>query len=135
MTKPTDRPEDLDTGLWLWAVALPLMVAAFLIDVATLPVDGHRVLVFVFAVMGTLVLASLVLAFLYLLRHGYRWARTALTSGGVISVVHSVSSLITGDREAAAAVGYAVTAIVGSVLIVGGIYLLHREDATGYLTR
>jgi hypothetical protein len=31
--------------------------------------------------------------------------------------------------------GYAVTAIVGSVLIAGGLYLLHRKDADGFFTR
>ena len=129
------RPADIDTGFWLWLVALPLMVAGFLLDVVTAPVAGHRTFVLVFAVTFAVVTASIVAAFLYLMRDGYRWARTVLTSGGVVSVVHAVSSLITGVRVPAVAVGYAFTAIVGSVLITGGIYLLHREDATGYLTR
>ena len=36
---------------------------------------------------------------------------------------------------AAAAVIYAVTAIVGSVLIAGGVFLLHRKDAHAFFTR
>jgi hypothetical protein len=30
---------------------------------------------------------------------------------------------------------YAVASIVGAVLIVGGVYLLHRKDAHAYFTR
>ena len=39
------------------------------------------------------------------------------------------TSLFTVDRPTTAAVIYAVTAIIGSVLIAGGVYLLHRKDA------
>jgi hypothetical protein len=39
------------------------------------------------------------------------------------------------DRSPGAAVTYAVTAIVGSVLIVGGVFLLHRKDAHAFFTR
>lgn len=133
--RPGPRPEDVDTGFWLWAVALPLLVIGYLLDVVTGARGDQRVLLIVFSVMFMVVLASIVGAFLVLLRQGYRWARTLLTSGGAVSVVHAVSSLLSGDRPAAVAVAYAVTAIVGSVLIVGGIYLLHRKDANGYFTR
>lgn len=134
--QPESRPADVDTGFWLWVVAVPLMAAGFLLDIVTSPADGaHRVLVIVVAAMFAVVLTSIVVAFLILMRHGYRWSRTVLTSGGVVSVVHAVSSLITVDRGPAVAVAYAFTTIVGSVLIAGGAYLLHRKDATGFFTR
>jgi O-antigen/teichoic acid export membrane protein len=133
---PTGRPEDVDTGFWLWTAALVLMVVGYLIDVLTGSGGGvQRSMTVVFSVMFVVVLSSIVAAFLVLMRQGYRWARTLLTSGGIVSVLHAISSLLTGDRQDAAAVGYAVTAIVGSVLIAGGLYLLHRKDADGFFTR
>jgi uncharacterized membrane protein len=69
------------------------------------------------------------------MRHGYRWARTVLTGGGIASVVYAATSLFSVDRPPAAALVYAVTAIVGSVLIVGGVFLLHRKDAHAFFTR
>ncbi|MGV0811447.1 hypothetical protein ABQF34_05755 [Mycolicibacterium boenickei] len=133
---PTGRPEDVDTGFWLWAAALVLMVIGYLIDAITGSGGGvqHSMTV-VFSVMFMVVLSSIVVAFLMLMRQGYRWARTLLVGGGVVAILHSISSLLTGERQDAAAVGYAVTAIVGSVLIAGGLYLLHRKDADGFFTR
>ncbi|MGV0740838.1 hypothetical protein [Mycolicibacterium sp. XJ870] len=133
--RPAGRPDDVDTGFWLWVVALPLLVIGYLLDVVTGAGGDQRTLVIVLSVMFMAVLSSIVTAFLILMRQGYRWARTLLTSGGLVSVVHLVSSLLTGDRPTAAAVGYAVTAIVGSVLIAGGMYLLHRKDANGFFVR
>jgi hypothetical protein len=49
--------------------------------------------------------------------------------------VYTATNLFTVDRPPAAAVAYAVTAIVGAVLIVGGVYLLHRKDAHAFFTR
>jgi tetrahydromethanopterin S-methyltransferase subunit C len=69
------------------------------------------------------------------MRHGYRWARTLLTGGGVATVVYAATSLFTVDRPAGVAVTYAVSAILGSVLIVGGVFLLHRKDAHAFFTR
>ncbi|MDG5769838.1 hypothetical protein P5W04_21945 [Mycobacteroides abscessus subsp. abscessus] len=133
---PTERPEDVDTGFWLWAAALVLMVVGYLIDALTGSGTGvQRSMTAVFSVMFVVVLSSIVVAFLLLMRQGYRWARTLLTSGGLVSMLHAISSLLTGERQDAAAVGYAVTAIVGSVLIAGGLYLLHRKDADGFFTR
>ncbi|MDH6198754.1 ABC-type multidrug transport system permease subunit [Mycobacterium frederiksbergense] len=133
---PEGRPEDVDTGFWLWAAALVLMVIGYLIDVFAGPGGGaQRSIVITFSVMFMVVLSSIVGAFLFLLRQGYRWARTLLTSGGLVAMLHSISSLLAGQRQDAAAVGYAVTAIVGSVLIAGGLYLLHRKDANGFFTR
>lgn len=133
---PTGRPEDVDTGFWLWAAALVLMVVGYLIDLLTGSGGGvQRSVTVVFSLMFLVVLSSIVVVFLLLMRQGYRWARTLLTSGGLVSVLHAISSLLTGERQAAAAVGYAVTAIVGSVLIAGGLYLLHRKDADGFFIR
>ena len=133
---PTGRPDDVDTGFWLWTAALVLMVVGYLIDALTGSGAGvQRSMTVVFSVMFVVVLSSIVVAFLMLMRQGYRWARTLLTSGGIVSVLHAISSLFTGERQDAAAMGYAVTAIVGSVLIAGGLYLLHRKDADGFFTR
>lgn len=133
---PTGRPDDVDTGFWLWAVALVLMVVGYLIDLLTGSGTGvQRSVTVVFSVMFLVVLSAIVVAFLMLMRQGYRWARTLLTSGGIVTVLHAISSLLTGERQAAAAMGYAVTAIVGSVLIAGGLYLLHRKDADGFFLR
>ena len=133
---PTGRPDDVDTGFWLWVVALVLMVLGYLIDVLTGSGTGvQRSVTVVFSVMFLVVLSAIVVTFLVLMRQGYRWARTLLTSGGIVTVLHAISSLLTGERQAAAAMGYAVTAIVGSVLIAGGLYLLHRKDADGFFLR
>lgn len=133
---PPGRPEDVDTGFWLWTAALVLMAIGYLIDVFSGPTGGEqRPMVIAVSVMFLVVLTSIVAAFLVLMRQGYRWARTLLTSGGLVTIVHAVSSLLTGERQDAAAVGYAVTAIVGSVLIAGGLYLLHRKDANGFFLR
>lgn len=133
---PNDRPEDVDTGFWLWTAALVLMAVGFVIDAFTESGTGvQRSMTAVFSVMFVVALSSIVVAFLWLMRQGYRWARTLLTSGGIVSALHAVSSLLTGERQDAAAVSYAVTAIVGSVLIAGGLYLLHRKDADGFFTR
>lgn len=133
---PAGRPEDVDTGFWLWAAALVFMAVGFLVDVLTGSGTGvQRSMTLVLSVMFLVVLSSIVVAFLLLMRQGYRWARTLLTSGGIVSVLHAISSLLTGERQDAVAVGYAVTAIVGSVLIAGGLYLLHRKDSDGFFTR
>jgi hypothetical protein len=58
-----------------------------------------------------------------------------VTGGGISSVVYTVTSLFTVARPPAAAVTYAVTAIVGSVLIAGGVFLLHRKDAHTFFSR
>jgi hypothetical protein len=129
------RPADVDTGFWLWLVAVPLMVAGYVVDL----VDTHRphppAVVFVFSGLFVFVLAAVVVTFLVLMRHGYRWARTVLTGGGVASVVYSGTSLFSTDRPTTSAVLYAVSAIVGSVLIIGGVFLLHRKDAHAFFVR
>ncbi|MGU3501229.1 hypothetical protein [Mycobacterium sp. C31M] len=138
MTEPASaagRPEDVDTGIWLWAGALPLMVIGYLVDLFTAPiaVAGY---VYAASILFVVVIAALVGTFTWLLRYGYRWPRTLLTAGGLTAVVYTVTSLFTVDRaEAVPAFGYAVCTIAGSVLIIGGVVLLHRKDAHEYLTR
>ena len=139
MTEPATgeagRPEDVDTGVGLWAAALVLMVIGYLIDLFTAPLEvaGY---VYAASVLFVIVIAAVVAAFIWLLRFGYRWPRTLLTAGGLTAVVYSVSSLFTVERSAAAAAfGYAACTILASVAIIGGVVLLHRKDAHQYLTR
>ncbi len=134
-TQQQTRPLDVDTGFWLWAAALPLMMIGYLIDLIAVPDRHPPTIVYAVSAVFALVISAIVITFLILMRHGYRWPRTLLTGGGFASVVYVATSLFTVDRETTVAVIYAVTAIVGSVLIIGGMYLLHREDAHGYFTR
>jgi hypothetical protein len=133
--QPQVRPLDVDTGFWLWVAALPLMVVGYVVDLVA-SADRHlQIAVLAISAVFVFVLSAVVLTFLILMRHGYRWARTLLTGGGVASVVYVVTSLFTVDRPAAAAITYAATAIVGSVLIAGGVVLLHRKDVHAFFTR
>jgi cation transport ATPase len=133
--EPQGRPLDVDTGFWLWLAALPMMVIGYVVDLIVSPMQHLPVMAYAISVVFVVVLAVVVVTFLILLRHGYRWARTLLTGGAIASVVYTATSLFTVDRPAAAAVTYAVTAIVGSVLIAGGVFLLHRKDAHAFFTR
>jgi hypothetical protein len=133
-TTEPGRPLDVDTGFWLWVAALPLMVAGYVVDLVVTEAN-HPVIVYAISAVFVVVLSAVVVTFLILMRHGYRWARTLLTGGGIASVVYTGTSLFTVDRPPAAAVTYAVTGIVGSVLIVGGVFLLHRKDAHAFFTR
>jgi hypothetical protein len=131
---PPTRPPDVDTGFWLWVVALPLLAAGHLVDLLTGAGHRHGLLLAISAVFLVLVVV-VVATFLVLMRAGYRWARTCLTGGAIASVVYSVSNLFTVDRDTGPAVAYAATVIIGAVLICGGTYLLHRKDAHEYFTR
>jgi hypothetical protein len=117
----------------LWVVALPLMVAAYVVDLLT----SSRLpgLVLAVSLVFVFVVTAVVVTFLILMRHGYRWARTLLTGGAIAAVVYSVSNLFTLQRPAGAALGYATPVIFGSVLICGGAFLLHRKDAHEFFTR
>ena len=135
---PQTRPEDVDTGFWLWVVALPMMVIGYVVDLVALPgrvSGGPAALVYGVSGIFLFVVASVVLTFLLLMRQGYRWVRTLLTGGGAATIVYAVTNLFGVDRPAVAAFAYAVTAIIGSVCIAGGIYLLHRKDAHAFFTR
>jgi hypothetical protein len=130
-----DRPVDVDTGFWLWMAALPVMVIGYVVDLVVSAANHPPMIVYAISAMFVVVMSAVVVTFLILMRHGYRWARTLLTGGGIASVVYAVTSLFTVDRPAAAAVTYAATAIVGSVLIAGGVFLLHRKDAHAFFVR
>lgn len=125
-------PEDVVTGFWCWAAALPLLTCAYVVDAVVAPVPGF---VRAFSVFFAVALFAITLAFLVLLRLGYRWARTMLTGGGVASIAYVTSNLFTASRPEAAAPVYAVCAIVGSVLVAGGVYLLHRAASQDFFTR
>jgi hypothetical protein len=132
---PQTRPLDVDTGFWLWLVALPLMVVGYIADwVGSSPGRGSAVL---YAASGlfTAVLCAIVVTFLILMRAGYRWARTVLTGGGIATVVYVATRLFTVTWPPMFAVICGVSGIVGSVLIAGGMFLLHRSDAHAYFTR
>jgi preprotein translocase subunit SecG len=119
----------------LWLAALPLLVIGYVVDLVAAPIGHQPLIVYAISAVFVVVVSAVVVTFLILMRHGYRWARTVLTGGGVASVVYSATSLFTVDRPTPAALTYAITAIVGSVLILGGAYLLHRQDAHAFFTR
>ncbi len=133
--QPPARPLDVDTGFGLWLAALPLLVIGQVAD-TVLAANRPRGFV-VYAATGVflVLLCAVVVTFLLLMRQGYRWARTVLTGGGIATVVYVITSLVTVQRGTTAAVLYAITAIVGSVLIAGGVFLLHRKDAHAFFTR
>ena len=133
--EPPARPEDVDTGFWLWVAALPLMVTGHIVDLIDTASRRLPTAVLAMSVLFVVILAAVVLTFQILMRHGYRWARTLLTGGGVTAIVYVATSLFTVERSTAAAVTYAVSGILGSVLIAGGVFLLHRKDAHAFFTR
>nr|WP_158021419.1 hypothetical protein [Mycolicibacterium chubuense] len=116
----------------MWLVALPLMVAGYVVDLLTTGLSG---LVLAISIVFVVLMATVVVTFLILMRQGYRWARTVLTGGAIAAVVYSVSKLFTVERHTAAAVAYAAPVIIGSVLVCGGAFLLHRKDAHDFFTR
>ena len=128
------RPTDVDTGFWLWLAAVPIMFCGYLVDLVTAP-QPRPALVLVVSGLFVFVLSAVVVTFLFLMRQGYRWARTLLTGGGLVSVLYAGSSLFSIERPPTAATAFAATTIIGSVLIVGGVFLLHRKDAHGYFVR
>ncbi len=130
---PQQRPEDVVTGFWLWAAALPLLIVGYLTDAVTSRASVPVVVAF--SVFVAVILVAVVVTFLILMRSGYRWARTVLTAGGLASIVNVAFTLFAGERSEAGAVIYAVTGIFGAVLVAGGIYLLHRPEAHAYFTR
>ena len=140
-TTEPGRPEDVDTGFWLWVAALPLMVTGYVVDLVVTDANHLPMMVYgpmvVYAINAVfvVVLSAVVVTFLILMRHGYRWARTLLTGGGIASVVYTATGLFTEVRPPVAAIIYAVAAILGSVLIAGGVFLLHRKDAHAFFTR
>ncbi|MEZ0358806.1 hypothetical protein CRM90_01985 [Mycobacterium sp. ENV421] len=129
------RPADVDTGFWLWLIALPLMVIGYLVDAYFTASKHSSFFVIGITVLFAVTVSAVVVTFLFLMRSGYRWTRTVLTGGGVASVIYTAASLFSTDRETVQAVVFAVTGIIGSVLIMGGAYLLHRPDAHGFFSK
>ncbi|MCH9642456.1 MAG: hypothetical protein K0U70_09645 [Actinomycetia bacterium] len=125
------RPPDVDTGFWLWVVSLPLMVGGYVIDMFATQEHSSSLALAINGVF-LVILAAVVVAFLILMRYGYRWARALLTGGAIAAVAFTVSGLFTVERPDGFAVGYAVSAIFGSVLIVGGVFLLHRRESNAF---
>lgn len=134
------RPDDIDTGCWLWLAALPLMIVSYMAaNVGQWQQDPevHKAALLwtVYAFNGfiVVVVGALVVTGIFLMRAGYRLARTFLTGGAVGSVVFTATRLI--DLQGVPAIVQALSGITASVLICGGLFLLHREDSTAYLTR
>jgi hypothetical protein len=126
---------DVGTGFGLWLAALPLLVTGQVVDIVTSTNRSGGAIVYVSTGVFVVLLSTVVVTFLLLMRLGYRWARTLLTGGGIASVVYVAASLFTVQRPTTAAVIFAITGIIGSVLIAGGVFLLHRKDAHAYFTR
>lgn len=129
------RPDDVDTGFWLWLGALPLLITGQISEGFIAQVPGNRTTIVVATAVFTLGLGAVVLTLLLLMRSGHKWTRTALTAGGVATIVYTAVTLFGVVRDPVPAVIYAVTGIVGSVLIGGGIVALHRPDSQAFFTR
>jgi hypothetical protein len=132
---PPTRPVDVDTAFGLWLVALPLLLIGQAVDTALARNVPGGFMAYAITGVFLVLLSAVVVTFLLLMRQGYRWARTLLTGGGGATVVYIVSSLFSVERGTTAAVTFAITGIFGSVLIAGGVYLLHRKDAHEFFTR
>jgi hypothetical protein len=133
--QPQTRPVDVDTGFWLWVVALPLTVVGYVADMVGSSAGRGSIVLYVASGLFTAVLCAIVVTFLILMRAGYRWARTVLTGGGVATVVYIGTRLFTENWPPMYAMVCGAAGIVGSVLIAGGMFLLHRSDAHAYFTR
>jgi hypothetical protein len=133
--EPPGRPVDVDTGFWLWVASLPLLIVGQVVDLFVTANKNLPTAVLALSVVFVVILAAVVVTFQILMRQGYRWARTIMTGGGVATIVYVATNLFTVERPTAAALTYAVTGILGSVLIAGGVFLLHRKDAHAFFTR
>ncbi|MFM9033855.1 MAG: hypothetical protein ACKOQ4_06150 [Mycobacterium sp.] len=134
-TGAPSRPADVDTGFWLWLAAVPLMVIGQLADAYVAAETAGNSHVFVMTAFIATILGGVVVGLMALLRSGYRWARTLLTTGGLITIFLTTANLLSTSRPLVPAVVYAVTGIFGSVFIAGGIYLLHRADSQRFFVR
>ena len=130
-----ERPHDVVTGFWLWLLAVPLLVAGQFADGYVLSRSTNTPAVLVTTAILAVIIGVVVVTFVVLMRSGYRWTRTVLTAGGVATILFTAASLFGTPRPTVPAVIYAVTGIVGSVLIGGGIFLLHRPDSTKIFER
>ncbi|MEI6253989.1 MAG: hypothetical protein WCP30_14400 [Mycobacteriaceae bacterium] len=126
------RPVDVDTGFWLWLAAVPLMVLGQLADGYVVSRTTNSPSVLVTTALLAVIIGGVVVTFIVLMRSGYRWTRTLLTAGGVATILYTAASLLGTPRPPLPAVVYAVTGIIGAVLIGGGIFLLHRPDSNKF---
>lgn len=131
----TARPVDVDTGFWLWLAAVPLMVIGQLADGYVAAETAGSSNLFVASAFIAVIIGGVVVGLLALMRSGYRWARTLLTAGGLVTIFFTAASLFGALRPTVPAVIYAVTGIFGAVFIAGGVYLLHRPDSHQFFTR
>jgi len=129
------RPADVDTGFWLWLAAVPLMVIGQFADGYVVSRATNSPNVLVTTALLAVIIGAVVVTFIVLMRSGYRWTRTLLTAGGVATILYTAASLLGTPRPPLPAVIYAVTGIIGAVLIGGGIFLLHRPDSTKFFDR
>lgn len=134
-TGAPSRPADVDTGFWLWLAAVPLMVIGQLADAYVAAETAGNANVFVMTAFIATIIGGVVVGLMALLRSGYRWARTLLTTGGLITIFLTTANLLSTSRPLVPAMVYAVTGIFGSVFIAGGIYLLHRADSQRFFVR
>jgi hypothetical protein len=132
--KPS-RPADVDTGFWLWLAAVPLMVIGQFADGYVVSRATNSPNVLVTTALLAVIIGAVVVTFIVLMRSGYRWTRTLLTAGGVATILYTAASLLGTPRPPLPAVIYAVTGIIGAVLIGGGIFLLHRPDSNKFFDR
>jgi len=130
-----ERPHDVVTGFWLWLLAVPLLVAGQFADGYVLSRSTNTPAVLVTTAILAVIIGVVVVTFVVLMRSGYRWTRTVLTAGGVATILFTAASLFGTPRPTVPAVIYAVTGIIGSVLIGGGIFLLHRPDSSKFFDR
>ena len=126
------RPADVDTGFWLWLAAVPLMVIGQFADGYVVSRTTSAPSVLVTTALLSIVIGAVAVTFIVLMRSGYRWTRTLLTAGGVATILYTAASLLGTPRPPLPAVVYAVTGIIGAVLIGGGIFLLHRPDSNRF---
>ena len=133
----TTRPSDVDTGFWLWLAALPLLLCGQLAEVflAPTPTPVDRTMMAVISGFLAVILAAVVLTLLLLMREGYRWARTVFFNDTATTEIYTAVSLFGVPRPPLGAVVYAVTGIIGSVLIGGGVYALHRPESQQHFVR
>ena len=129
------RPVDVDTGFWLWLVALPLMVVGYVADLVGSS-NGHGPTpLLIGSGLFVAALCAIAVTFLILMRAGYRWARTILTGASIATVVYVGVRLFTVTWPPVWAFACGAAGITGSVLIAGGMFLLHRSDSHNYFTR
>lgn len=129
---PTPRPVDVDTAFWLWLAAVPLLVIGQFADGYVVSRTTNAPSVLVTTALLAIIIGAVIVTFIVLMRSGYRWTRTLLTAGGVATILYTAASLLGTPRPPLPAVIYAVTGIIGAVLIGGGIFLLHRPDSNRF---